>query len=139
MKTNVEDCKILNIQKETFSFGNITEVEYDKSIPFKIKRIYYLYDIPGGSMRGAHAHKKGGYQLLIAVSGSFEVILDDGINKKRIKLNKANHGLLVVPGLWRKLKNFSAGAVCLVFASYIYDESDYIRDYRKFLLYKNND
>jgi len=114
--------------------GNITAVEPHLNIPFEIERIYYLYDVPGGAERGGHAHKNL-RQLIVSASGSFDVILDDGIDKKQITLNRPYSGLLIVPGIWRELSNFSSGAVCLVLASLRYDESDYIRDYGDFLKY----
>lgn len=116
--------------------GNISVIENDKTIPFEVKRVYYLYDIPGGEERGAHAHKKL-QQLIIAASGSFDVILNDGNVKRRFTLNHPYQGLYVKPGIWRDLGEFSSGAVCLVLASEVYDEADYIRDYNDFLNYKN--
>ena len=115
---------------------NITVIEYGITIRIDVKRVYYLYDIPGGESRGAHAHKEL-KQLIISASGSFEVTLDDGNVKRTFTLNRPYQGLLVVPGIWRELNNFSSGAVCLVMASLPYDEKDYIRDYAKFLVYKN--
>jgi dTDP-4-dehydrorhamnose 3,5-epimerase-like enzyme len=111
--------------------GNLAVIEKD-TYPFHIKRVYYLYDVPSDAYRGGHAHKEV-HELLIALSGSFEVLLDDGKSKKRIMLNKPNKGLLVPTGVWRELDNFSSGAVCLVLASEEYDESDYIRDYDTFI------
>lgn len=116
--------------------GNITVVENQKTVPFDIKRTYYLYDVPGGESRGGHAHKEL-RQLIIAASGSFTVTLDDGMVKRTFLLNRPYQGLLVIPGIWRTLDDFSSGAVCLVLASHVYDESDYIRDYDKFLRYKS--
>jgi hypothetical protein len=129
--SSVYDCHILQLNKIHNPAGNITIVEGHNSIPFHISRIYYLYDIPSGESRGGHAHKKL-YQLIIAASGSFEVLLDDGINKKIVRLNRPNFGLLVVPGIWRELFEFSSGAICLVLASHKYKEDDYIRDYESF-------
>ena len=134
-KTSVYDCPVLPLNKIHNPAGNITIVEGKKNIPFNIQRIYYLYDIPGGESRGGHAHK-GLYQLIIAASGSFEVMLDDGTNKKIVRLNRPNHGLLVVPGIWRELFEFSSGSICLVLASHKYDEDDYIREYQNFKNYK---
>ena len=111
-------------------------VENGKSIPFDVRRVYYLYDVPGGVERGGHAHRSL-YQLIIAVSGSFSVTLDDGKLKRTVFLNRPNRGLLVVPGLWRTIEDFSSGAVCMVLASSEYDEDDYIRDYSSFLNLKN--
>lgn len=111
--------------------GNITIIEGNKDVPFNIKRIYYLYDIPGGEERGGHAHKEL-FQLIVAASGAFDVVLDDGQNKKVVTLNRPDFGLIVVPGIWRELINFSSGAICLVLSSEIYSEADYIRDYDDF-------
>lgn len=112
--------------------GNITIVQSDSDLPFRVKRVYYLYDIPGGSERGGHAHKAL-QQLIVAASGSFDVILDDGFMKKTVHLNRPNYGLMVVPGIWREIINFSSGAICLVLASERYDPSDYIRNYQEFI------
>lgn len=131
-KANVDDIKIIDIPKIMDYRGNLAVIEND-IIPFKIKRIYYLYDIPGGSYRGGHAHKKL-YQFIIALSGSFEVVLKDTKKTKKILLNNPSKGLLITPGIWRELENFSSGAVCLVIASEEYEEDDYIRDFNKFLL-----
>jgi dTDP-4-dehydrorhamnose 3,5-epimerase-like enzyme len=135
-KSSVYDCSIIEINKHHSDKGNLTVVENSKTIPFDVKRVYYLYDIPGGESRGAHAHREL-KQLVIAASGSFDVVLDDGNVKRTIALNRPYQGLLIVPGIWRELINFSSGAVCLVLASLVYDEKDYIRDYRDFLEYKN--
>lgn len=132
---SVYDCHILQLNKIHNPAGNITIVEGENNIPFHISRIYYLYDIPGGESRGGHAHKKLS-QLLIAAGGCFEVLLDDGRNKKIIRLNRPNFGLLIVPGIWRELFEFSSGAICLVLASHKYDEIDYIRDYNTFIYSK---
>ena len=135
-KNSVYDCVILPLSKIHNRAGNITVVEGNKNIPFDIKRLYYLYDIPGGEDRGGHAHKEL-MQLIVAASGSFDVLLDDGINKKIVTLNRPNYGLMVVPGIWRELMEFSSGAICLVLASEVYDEKDYIRDYSEFKFYRN--
>lgn len=111
--------------------GNITIIEGNKDVPFNIKRIYYLYDIPGGEERGGHAHKEL-FQLIVAASGAFDVVLDDGQNKKIVTLNRPDFGLIVVPGIWRELINFSSGAICLVLSSEIFSEADYIRVYDVF-------
>lgn len=134
--TSVYDCHILQLSKIHNPAGNITIVEGENNIPFHISRVYYLYDIPGGEGRGGHAHKEL-YQLLIAASGSFEVLLDDGLNKKIVRLNRPNFGLLIVPGIWRELFEFSSGAICLVLASEKYGEQDYLRDYDSFIKLKN--
>ncbi|WP_019208911.1 sugar 3,4-ketoisomerase [Phocaeicola abscessus] len=136
-EANVYQCSIIRMDKHhSERKGNITVVENNIVIPFDIKRIYYLYDIPGGEERGAHAHKEL-QQLIVAVSGSFDVVLDDGCVKRTFTLNRPYQGLLIVPGIWRELRNFSSGSVCLVLASHKYDENDYIRDYEDYLKYKN--
>jgi len=132
---SVFDCVIVPLGKVHNRAGNITIVEEGKNIPFAIKRLYYLYDIPGGEDRGAHAHKKL-YQLVVAAGGAFDVLLDDGQNKKIVTLNRPDYGLMIVPGIWRQLFGFSSGAVSLVIASEKYDENDYIRQYTNFLSYK---
>ena len=135
-KSSVFDCSLLEFDKHHHETGNISVVENGKEVPFDINRIYYLYDIPGGEDRGAHAHKDL-KQLIVAASGSFDIILDDCNVKRSITLNRPYIGLLVVPGIWRELINFSSGAICMVLASHKYDESDYIRNYDLFLKYKN--
>ena len=127
-KISVFDCSLIELPKIQNRSGNITPVHNNEEIPFKIKRIFYLYDIPGGIDRGAHAHKEC-HQFLIAASGSFEVFLDDGKVKKTIMLNQPYRGLHIPPGIWASEINFSSGAICLVLASHTYDEKDYIRDY----------
>lgn len=134
--SSVYDCTIIEMNKHHSEKGNLTVVENNKTIPFDVKRVYYLYDIPGGESRGAHAHKEL-KQLLIAASGSFDVVLDDGNVKRTVTLNRPYQGLLIVPGIWRELINFSSGSVCLVLASHTYDEKDYIRDYHDFLKCKH--
>lgn len=136
-KSRISDCEKLDLSKIGDRSGNLTIVSSQVDIPFKIKRIYYLYDIPSGETRGGHAHKDL-YQLLVAASGSFDVLLDDGKQKIRINLNRPNVGILIVPGIWRELSNFSSGAICLVLASLTYSEEDYIRDYYSFLNIKNS-
>ena len=115
--------------------GNITVVENEKNIPFSVKRVFYIYDIPGGEDRGAHAHKKC-HQFIVAASGSFEVEMDDGVNKRTVALNLPYYGLHIPPGIWSAEKSFSSGAICLVLASHEYDEMDYIRDYGLFKEFK---
>lgn len=134
--SSVYDCTIIELDKHHHEKGNITVVENNITIPFDVKRIYYLYDVPGGESRGAHAHKELS-QLVIATSGSFDVTLDDGNVKRTFSLNRPYQGLLVVPGIWRELTNFSSGSVCLVLASHEYDKADYIREYDEFIRYKN--
>ena len=128
----LDDCRIIELPKITDPRGNLSFIEAGRHIPFDIKRVYYLYDVPGGADRGSHAHKRL-QQFIIAMSGSFDVILDDGTGKKRYHLNRSYYGLYVCPMMWRELDNFSSGSVCLVLASDYYDESDYIRDYDEFL------
>lgn len=135
-KTNtVDDCKVLSLEKNHRIKGNITVIENRDTIPFDIERVYYLYDVPGGEERGGHGHKELS-QLIVAASGSFDVILDDGTQKRTITLNRPYQGLYIVPGLWREIVNFSSGSSCLVLASTKYDENDYIRDYQEFLSFK---
>ena len=129
---NIVACKLIQIQKKSVSRGNLSFVEANKHIPFEIKRIYYLYDIPANSVRAGHAHKNL-HQLMIALSGSFDITLDDGVNKKTICLRKPYEGLYIPPMTWRDLTNFSSGSVCLVLASDYFDESDYYRDYDEFI------
>ena len=134
-ESGVYNCHVLDLNKIHNRAGNITIVEGEQNVPFSVRRIYYLYDIPGGESRGGHAHREL-YQLIVAASGSFEVLLDDGKNKKIIRLNRPNYGLLIVPGIWRELFEFSSGAICMVLASQKYDEEDYIRDYDSFIKIK---
>ncbi|WP_413711022.1 sugar 3,4-ketoisomerase [Rhizobium sp. Rhizsp82] len=128
----IADCRILQLPKISDVRGNLTFIEGGNHIPFDIARVYFLYDIPGGADRGSHAHRKL-HQLMISTSGSFDVILDDGMEKKQFHLNRSFQGLYISPMTWRYLDNFSSGAVCTVLASEVYDESDYIRDYNVFL------
>jgi hypothetical protein len=137
MKNSVYDCVILPLSKIHNRAGNITIVEGQTNIPFDVRRIYYLYDIPGGEDRGGHAHKALN-QLIVAASGSFNVLLDDGQNKKIVTLNRPDYGLMVVPGIWRELFEFSSGAICLVLASHKYDKDDYMRNYDQFVNFLNN-
>ena len=130
--SSIEQCRVLTLNKHHHSNGNLTVVEDYNEIPFKIKRTYYLYDIPGSETRGGHSHHHL-YQLVVAISGAFDVTIDDGLNAQTITLNRPEQGLLIVPGIWRTLQNFSSGAVCMVIASEPYDESDYVRDYDEFL------
>lgn len=135
-KYNVEDCGIIELDRHhSQRKGDISVVENGKEVPFDTKRIYYLYDVPGGADRGGHAHKDL-YQLIVAASGSFAVTLDDGSDKRTFTLNRPYQGLLIKPGIWRTLTDFSSGSVCMVLASEKYDASDYIRDYEEFLKYK---
>lgn len=133
--TTIHDCRLIDLRKISDPRGNLTVIEGNGDVPFDIKRVYYLYDVPGGESRGAHAHK-GLYQLLIAANGSFTVNLDDGNEKVSYNLKRSYYGLLIVPGIWRDLDDFSSGSVCLCLASEHYDVADYIRDYDEFLKYK---
>ena len=126
------DCQVKNLPKITDPRGNLSFIEGGKHIPFDIKRVYYLYDVPGGTDRGSHAHNNL-HQFIVAMSGSFDVTLDDGNEKLRYHLNRSYYGLYVCPMMWRDLDNFSSGAVCMVLASEHYDEADYIRDYHQFI------
>jgi hypothetical protein len=128
----LSDCKFIDLPKIEDARGNLTFIEGMNHIPFDIKRVYYLYDVPGGSDRGEHAHK-GLHQFMVAMSGSFDVVLDDGTEKKRFHLNRSYYGIYICPMMWRYLDNFSSGAVCMVLASAPYSETDYIRDYDEFL------
>jgi len=130
---NIDLCKIVDLPKISDPRGNLTFIESGSHIPFDIERVYYLYDVPGGAERGGHAHK-GLSQLIIAMSGSFDVVLDDGEKKKRVHLNRSYNGLYVCPMIWRELDNFSSGSVCMVLASNKYDEDDYYRVYGDYLL-----
>ena len=131
----VLDCAVIDVSKIHNEAGNITVVENNSNIPFEVKRVYYLYDVPGGETRGGHAHYEL-EQFVVAASGSFDVLLDDGKNKKRISLNRPNLALHIVPGLWRSLDNFSSGSICMVLASHRYIEEDYVRDYDEFIKLK---
>ena len=136
---NVFDCSIVELDKHhSDRKGNLTVVENGTTLPFDVKRVYYLFDVPGGEGRGAHAHREL-EQLIIAASGSFTVTLDDGKSKRSFFLNRPYQGLYVKPGLWRDLVDFSSCAVAMVLASEVYQKEDYIRDYQEFLAYRNNE
>jgi hypothetical protein len=130
MKINF--CNFIELPKISDPRGNLTFVEGGRNVPFDIRRVYYLYDIPGGSERGGHAHRAL-HQLIISIAGSFDIHLDDGYSKKTIQMNRSHIGLYICPMIWRELKNFSSGAVCMVLASDYYSESDYYRDYQHFI------
>ena len=136
MKILVTDCSVIELPKIENRYGNLTSIQNSIEIPFDIKRIFYLYDIPGGKDRGAHAHIEC-HQFLIAGSGSFDVLLDDGKSKKLVTLNQPYRGLHIPPGIWASEINFSSGSICLVLASHKYEENDYIRNYKEFLKIKN--
>jgi len=137
LKTKIFDCSVIDLPRVTNRAGSISIIQNFKNIPFEVKRIFYIYDIPAGEARGAHAHKRC-HQFIIAASGSFEVFMDDGENKKTITLNRPFYGLHIPPGIWAHELNFSSGAICLVLASEKYDGEDYLRDYNEFRRYKND-
>jgi hypothetical protein len=134
--TTVYNCSIIEVPRINDRAGNISFVEGLKNLPFEIHRVFYLYDIPAGESRGAHAHKEC-HQFIIAASGSFEIALDDGMNKKTISLNRPFYGLHIPPGIWAHELNFSSGAITLVLASHFFSENDYIREFKDFLLWKS--
>lgn len=129
---SIHDCRIIDLPKIADPRGNLTFIEGNNHIPFDIKRVFYLYDVPGGEMRAGHSNKKS-EQFIIAMSGSFNVVVDDGLGKKTFHLNRAYYGLYLPVLVWREIDNFSSGAVCLVLTSTLYSADDYIRDYNEFL------
>ena len=135
-KPTVYDCSVVELGKIDNNQGTLTVVQSGMNVPFDIKRVFYLYDVPGGEARGAHAHKQC-HQFLVAVSGSFEVVLDDGNNKRTVVLNRPFYGLHIPPGIWAAEQGFSSGSVCLVLASEKYEEADYIRCYEEFVSFRN--
>jgi uncharacterized RmlC-like cupin family protein len=135
--SSVDDCRLILLDKNHREKGNITVIENDRAFLFNTSRVYYLYDVPGGEERGGHAHREL-YQLIIAASGSFDIILDDGSSRRTYSLNRPYQGLYIVPGIWRELVNFSSGSICLVLASRNYESTDYIRDHSEFLTFKTN-
>lgn len=132
MTFRIEQCQLMDLPVITDPRGNLTFIEGGRHIPFEMKRVYYLYDVPGGASRAGHGHKKL-HQLVIAISGSFDIVIDDGFRKKRFHLNRSGQGLYLCPMMWRDIDNFSGGSVCMVLASDYYDESDYFRSYPDFL------
>jgi hypothetical protein len=128
----IESCKLLDFPKIKDHRGNLSFIEGERHVPFDIKRVYYLYDVPGGESRAGHAHRRLA-SVIIAINGSFDVIIDDGREKQTYRLFRANQGLFLCPGIWRELHNFTSGSVCLVLASELYDESDYFREYGDFI------
>lgn len=135
--SSIDQCKLIELGKNHHANGNLTVVENGKLIPFDIKRVFYIYDVPGGEERGGHSHKRL-QQVIVAISGAFDVLLDDGVNQRSVTLNRPYQGLLVAPGVWSKQHNFSSGSVCLVLASDHYCEEDYVRDYDQFLQLTSN-
>jgi hypothetical protein len=133
--STVFDCNIIHLRRIHNRAGNITPVENNIHVPFDVKRVYYLYDIPGGESRAAHAHQQL-EQFIVAASGSFDITIDDGMNKKTVQLNRPYLGLHIKPGIWRDISNFSSGAICLVMASRLYEATDYIRNYDEFKTFK---
>jgi hypothetical protein len=129
---SLQDCRLIDLPKIADPRGNLTFIEGGRHVPFNIARVYYLYDVPGGAERGGHAHKAL-HQLIVAMSGSFDVVLRDAAAERRFHLNRSYYGLYVCPMIWRELDNFSSGSVCMVLASNLYDESDYYRDYGEYL------
>ena len=137
MKTTIHDCKLIDLPKITTRQGAITPIYSQEHVPFKIRRIYYLYDVPGGESRGGHAHNNL-QQLVVSVMGAFDVVIEDGHERKRVHLGRGYYGLYIPTMIWRELENFSSGGICLVLASEPYDEGDYIRTYQEFLKTKNS-
>jgi hypothetical protein len=135
-QTSVFDCSLIELPKNHTISGNITAVNNGFEVPFDVKRVYYLYDVPGGESRGGHAHREL-KQFIIAASGSFDLIVDDGKTKRTFHLNRPYMGVLMPSGIWREINNFSSGAICLVLASHPYNESDYLRNYADFLKWKS--
>lgn len=129
---SIEQCRVIELPKISDPRGNLTFVEGGNHVPFDIRRVYYLYDVPGGATRAAHGHRAL-HQFMIAMSGSFDVLLDDGHAKRKFHLNRSYYGLYIPPMIWRDLDNFSSGSVCMVLASERYDEADYFRDYGQFM------
>ena len=138
MLKSVYECSVIELPRIENAKGNITPVHSGINLPFEIALIFYLYDIPGGEARGAHAHLEC-HQFLVAASGSFEVVLDDGYNKRTVTLNRPYFGLHIPPGIWAAEQGFSSGSICLVLTSHIYDEADYIRDYASFINYTRHE
>ena len=129
---SVDDCRLLTLDRHHHENGNLTVVENGKDFPFEVQRVFYIYDVPGGTDRGGHSHRRC-HQFIVAVSGSFDLEIDDGVSRRTVTLNRSNIGLYVAPGIWVGLRNFSSGSVCLTLASDPYDEADYVRDYDEFL------
>ena len=136
-KSHISDCCIITLDRHQHANGNLTAINNGVELPFDLQRTFYIYDVPGGAERGGHSHYTC-YEFIIAISGSFDVTVDDGTDKRTFTLNRPYQGLLVVPGIWRTLQNFSSGSVCLALASHHFDENDYVREYEDFLNLKLN-
>ena len=135
--SKLDDCRLITLDTNHHENGNLSVLETAGGFPFTVKRVYYIYDVPGGAERGGHSHYRC-HRFIVAVSGSFDVVIDDGVERRTVTLNRSNVGLHVVPGVWIELNNFSSGSVCLSLASELYDADDYVRDYQKFLLLTKN-
>ena len=135
--SKLDDCRLITLDTNHHENGNLSVVEHAGGFAFTVKRVYYIYDGPGGAERGGHSHYRC-HRFIVAVSGSFDVVIDDGVERRTVTLNRSNIGLHVVPGVWIELNNFSSGSVCLSLASELYDADDYVRDYQKFLLLTKN-
>ena len=135
--SKLDDCRLITLDTNHHENGNLSVVENAGGFAFRVKRVYYIYDVPGGAERGGHSHYRC-HRFIVAVSGSFDVVIDDGVERRTVTLNRSNVGLHVVPGVWIELNNFSSGSVCLSLASELYDADDYVRDYQKFLLLTKN-
>ena len=134
--TTIDDCRLIDLPRHYNQAGNITALNSDIDVPFQIERVYYLYDVPGGETRGGHGHREL-EQFIVSVSGSFDIILHDGFNERKVSLNRPYKALHLVPGIWRELENFSSGSICLVLASHVFDESDYLRSFDDFSSFKS--
>ena len=135
--SKLDDCRLITLDTNHHENGNLSVVENAGGFAFRVKRVYYIYDVPGGAERSGHSHYRC-HRFIVAVSGSFDVVIDDGVVRRTVTLNRSNIGLHVVPGVWIELNNFSSGSVCLSLASELYDADDYVRDYQKFLLLTKN-
>ena len=135
-KSRISDCHIITLSRHQHANGNLTAINNGVELPFDLQRTFYIYDVPDGAERGGHSHYTC-HEFIIAISGSFDVTVDDGTEQRNYTLNRPYQGLLVVPGIWRTLQNFSSGSVCLALASHHFDENDYVREYDDFLKLKN--
>lgn len=135
--SSIDQCKIIELDKHHHANGNLSVVENNVQLPYAVNRVYYLYDVPGGSERGGHSHRECS-EFVVAISGCFDVEIYDGVDRRTVTLNQSNRGLLITPGIWRVLNNFSSGSVCLVLASDKYSEADYVREYSEFLELTSN-